>query len=409
MAARSSAPLSNGQRIRLGNLSWSSRKEVTMNGPRQATRLRAALLAVVLALLSSVVVGAQDGSQLQITQVDNSAFPNVTVYVSVKDSSGAPAGIDPGLLQVSEGGQPMQIVGVRGGGAADAQSIPVTTMLVVDISGSMLKNGKLDAAKAAARSYVAQMRPGDQAGLIAYDTGVYRVQPISTDVAALTAAIDGLQAGSDTAMYDALIEAERDLQGVTGRRAIIVLTDGLDNQSHVGDGCASRIGEGGLSISAIRFGESTTLGQSGLDESALRSLAENAGGEYAFATDAATLSALYQQYGRALQSEYAITYRSPNTLRDGVNRGLAVSIAAGGPAAAGTYNPGGVLPEVPTRSWTLFGALAFVLLALLIIPLFFMGGGNPLAPRRAGSSGKVRIKLASAPAAGKARGRVKLR
>ena len=373
----------------------------------------AVLLAAALTLMSTLGVGAQEDAQAQITQVDNSKFPNVTVYVSVRNAAGDPVGIDPSTLQISENGEPMQITDIRGGGEVGGDAIPVTTMLVMDISGSMEKNGKFDAAKDAAKTYVSQMRPGDQAGLITYDTQVYRVQSVTSDIAALTAAIDGLQTGSDTAMYDALIQAEKDLASVSGRKAIIVLTDGLDNKSSATEQeVITGIGESGLSISAIGFGDAGTLSQTGLDEAALKSLTQNAGGQYAFATDAATLSALYQQYGQALQSEYAITYVSPNTLRDGVNRGLTVTLAATGASTQGQYNPGGVLPEVPARSWTLFAVIAAVLLGLLVVPLLISGGGRLLGGGGGGGGGrsKGRIKLGQ-PSAGasKARGRVKIR
>jgi tetratricopeptide (TPR) repeat protein len=101
-------------------------------------------------------------------------------------------------------------------------------MLVMDISGSMDKNNKLAAAKEAAKSYVAQMRSGDQAGLITYDTQVYTVQNITADKTALTNAIDGLKTGSDTAMYNALMEAEKALEGSPGNvEAHILLANGL--------------------------------------------------------------------------------------------------------------------------------------------------------------------------------------
>ena len=54
-------------------------------------------------------------------------------------------------------------------------------------------------------------------------------------------------------------------------------------------------------------------GQTGLDEAGLKSLAQQAGGGYSFAGDSQSLSALFQSYGRTLQSEYAITYISPST------------------------------------------------------------------------------------------------
>jgi Mg-chelatase subunit ChlD len=173
-----------------------------------------------------------DDTQVRITQVDNSKFPNVTVYASVTNAAGEPVGVDPATIQIHENGALMEPVEVQGGGAVvGGEAIPVTTMLVIDISGSMDKNNKIGAAKEAAKAYVSGMRSGDQAGLITYDTQVYTVQPITSDIPALVSAIEALETGSDTAMYNALVEAEKALESVSGRKAIIVMTDGMDNQS----------------------------------------------------------------------------------------------------------------------------------------------------------------------------------
>lgn len=339
---------------------------------------------------------AQSDVQVRITQVDNSSFPNVTVYVSVTNSAGEPVGVDPATLQIHENGSLMQPVEIRGGGQGQAE--PLTTMLVMDISGSMDKNGKLAAAKQAAVTYVTQMRSGDQAGLITYDTAVYYPQALTTDPAALTNAINNLRTGGDTAMFDALIEAENALNGASGRKAIIVLTDGLDNHStSTADAVIEQIGPGGLTISTIGFGDANTASQSGLDEATLKSLAERSGGLYSYAADAQALSALYQQYGRTLQSEYAITYISPSALRDGINRNLTVSLATVGAATQSSYNPGGVLPEVTGRSWSLFGSILGGLLFLLFVPLL-IGRGSGLFK---GLKPKQRIKLAQPLPAGK--------
>lgn len=352
--------------------------------------------------LSQVAAQSAD-TQVRITQVDNSKFPNVTVYVSATDANGNPVGIDPQTIQIQENGQVMEPVDVKGGGAVvGGEAIPVTTMLVIDISGSMDKNDKIGAAKEAAKAYVSGMRSGDQAGLITYDTQVYTVQPITSDTAALTSAIDGLKTGSDTAMYNALIEAEKELESVSGRKAIIVLTDGMDNQSSsTADDVINGIGQSGLSISAIGFGDTTVSGQAGLDEASLQSLTERAGGQYAFASDAQTLSALYQQYGESLQSEYAITYVSPSTLRDGVNRSLTVSLSEAGVTAEGAYNPGGVLPEVSSRSWTLFGGILAALLILLVAPFLVnrtaQAVSNVKTSRSSPAKSKGRIKLDRPP------------
>lgn len=348
-------------------------------------------LLLVLVFSSASTAFAQSDTQVRITQVDNSQFPNVTVYVSVTNSAGEPVGVDPATIQISENGEVLQIVDARGGGQGDqGVAEPLTTMLVIDISGSMDKNNKLAAAKDAAKAYVNQMRAGDQAGLMTFDTKTYYVQPVTTDTAALTSAIDGLKTGGDTAMFDALVEAEKALNGVSGRKSIIVLADGLDNHSQNTVGSViEQIGPSGLTISTIGFGDASTASQSGLDESALKTLSEKSGGLYSFAADSESLSALYQQLGRTLQSEYAITYVSPSTLRDGINRNLTVSLSGMGATAETNYNPGGVLPEVTGTSWTLFGMILAGLLILLFVPFLIVRAAGLFSGMK--QKGKVKM------------------
>jgi Ca-activated chloride channel homolog len=374
-------------------------------------------LLITAALLPAPAVLAQSSEpQIKITQVDNSKFPQVTIYVSVTNAAGQPVAVDPATIQISENGQVMQAADVNGGNQGGVG--PLTTMLVMDVSGSMDKNGKIDGAKAAAKAYVDQMRPEDQAGLMVYNTQVNYLQQLTKDHSVLTQAVDGIKTGGDTAMYDALIAAQAALKDVTGRKAIIVVTDGLDNRStHKANDVIAGVKQNSLSISTIGLGDATSKAQTGLDETGLKSLAQQAGGSYSFAGDAQSLAALFQSYGRTLQSEYAITYVSPSKLRDGVNRSLTVSLTGGGAAAAQTnYNPGGVLPEVPTQSWLLFGGILLALLLLLFVPIL-IGMGSRGIGGIGGGRKKGRVKLtggsSSTSSAGQpataARGRVKMK
>ncbi len=306
------------------------------------------------------------GWQVRISQVDNSKFPQVTLYISVTDSNGEPLAVDPGKILVSENGEVMQPDQVSGSGDIGK----LTTLLVMDVSGSMNNAGKLSAAKAAAQAYVDQMRPGDQAGLVTFNTKVTYVQSITTDHTALSEAIKGLIAENDTAMFDALSQANRIMQDYAGRKAILLLTDGLDNQStKTLDQVIQNIDTSALSISTIGLGNPDNAGPYfGLDERALKSLAEKAGGVYSYASNQADLSRLFTLYGRALQSEYRFTYTTPTTLRDGLSRNLTVSLD-GANTANYKYNPGGVLPEVARpASWMIFLGLLAILIILLFIP-----------------------------------------
>lgn len=354
------------------------------------------ILLTVFSLSAIAPLAAGDNWTVRVTQVDTSRFPLVTVYVSVTDAAGEPVEVSPSSLVVMENGEKIEPEEVSGLGESNE---PLTTLLVMDVSGSMNSTGKLQAAKDAANAYVRQTRPNDRTGLLVFNTQVKYVQQVTENQEKLIKATNGLKARDDTAMYDALIQAASILEKFEGRKAIIALTDGMDNRSKsTPDDVIKRIGPAGLSISTIGLGDPAhsygTL--AGLDEAALVSLSERAGGLYGYANDASSLRTLYERYGRALQSEYAITYSSPSTLRDGVNRSLSVALKGGGASSASaeisSYNPGGLVPEVAQpASWMVFFVLLVVLALFLALPTLI----GLFTSRRSKTNTKSRIKLNS--------------
>jgi hypothetical protein len=175
-------------------------------------------------------------------------------------------------------------------------------------------------------------------------------------------------------MYDGLMTAVENLDPLTGRKAIIVLTDGLDNRSvSSSEEVLQAIGPSGLTISTIGLGDPThgKGAQTALDEHALIALAGDAGGVYAYAEDEESLLEVYERYARTLQAEYSLTYTSPATVRDGVNRSLSISFAGESvETGVGQYNPGGIVPEAADPvSWSLFLTLLVILLILLALPM----------------------------------------
>ncbi len=335
-----------------------------------------ALLILSAACQPKPRVESQGDYVLQITQIDTTEFPLVNVYISVQDANGEPQVINTGKLQLLENGQPVSGQSIQGAGEVGN----LTTLLLIDNSGSMDYADKLNSAKEVANEYLDQMRAGDQAGIITFNTQVNVVQGITNNRDALSDAIDSISASSDTALYDALVEAISMLNPISGRKAIIVLTDGMDNQSvATADEALASIGFGGLSISTVGFGEIPEGEEeadqySGIDETTLNMIAQNAGGRYSYAENKAELSAIYDQMRRALQSEVVISYITPLSLRDGVLRALTVTLSdryqgVGGQSETG-YNPGGLVPEVAQpASWVLFGGILAALIVLLCIPL----------------------------------------
>jgi Ca-activated chloride channel homolog len=313
---------------------------------------------------------------LQITQIDTTDFPLIDVYVSVQNENGEPVIINTEKIQLLENGQPVPNQDIQG--ASDAG--PLTTILLMDNSGSMNYADKLVSAKEVAKEYVDQMRAGDQVGVITFNTEVVTVQEITNDQEALASAIDSITAGSDTALYDALVYTVDTVNPLPGRKAIIVLTDGMDVQSTATpDEALARIGFGGLSISTVGFGQVPEEGEdaddyAGIDEITLQYMADNAGGDYGYAENREQLFNIYNRIRRALQSEVVISYTTPLSLRDGVLRALTVKLAdryvgVGGESQT-QFNPGGLVPEVAQpASWLLFAIILAVLVLLLLVPI----------------------------------------
>ncbi len=335
---------------------------------------------------------------LQITQVDTSDFPLVRVYISVRDEKGEPLAINPAKLVLKENGVPINPESIQGADVVNE----LTSLLVVDVSGSMSFAGKLDAAKQAAKDYFRQLRPDDKAGIVTFNTKVIVVQSVTGDQLALLKGVDKIQARDDTAMYDALMKAVQILNPLAGRKAIIVLTDGMDNASvSTSEDVLKSIGFKGLSISTVGLGivpegENPPDIYKGLDQAGLTMLAERAGGRYGFVEDKQSLAQLYDQMRRAMQSEIVITYTTPIALRDGVSRALTVSLAdeLTGIGATGqkNFNPGGLVPEVAQPvSWVTFAIIFVFLLALLVVPMIVRSVGG--AASKTKRKKKTRIKL----------------
>jgi len=114
----------------------------------------------------------------------------------------------------------------------------LTTVLAIDVSGSMRDHGKMEEAKQAARTFLDRLDPKSDSGLILFDHELRLKEPPARDRAQAAAHraelrrhVDGAQPGGGTSYLDAVSEAVRMLKGIPGRRAVVILTDGVDISS----------------------------------------------------------------------------------------------------------------------------------------------------------------------------------
>jgi VWFA-related protein len=118
---------------------------------------------------------------------------------------------------------------------ARSDDAPVSFTILLDGSGSMDMAGKLAGARAAVNALVQQKISGDDFALFVFAEGAVReVVSFTEDTASVVAAVNAVKPFGKTAFFDALAKMpDKSLLGKNGSRAIILLTDGIDNASEL--------------------------------------------------------------------------------------------------------------------------------------------------------------------------------
>lgn len=109
---------------------------------------------------------------------------------------------------------------------------PASVALLLDASGSMAT--KLERAREAARYLLGGLQPGvDEAALFSFDTALKELQPFSTILDSSDQAWALTRAYGATSLWDAIADTSRRVAERQRRRALIVLTDGVDSASRL--------------------------------------------------------------------------------------------------------------------------------------------------------------------------------
>ena len=315
-------------------------------------------LGMLLALVVATAAPAL-AETLTIREVDTTRHPEVRISASIAGGTARPQD-----FTVRENGQVVPTIRVVPLGDTDRT---VGVVLVIDVSGSMRQNGKIDAAKAAARQFIASKRPRDQIAIVAFSDKPRVVVNFTADPGPLTAAVDGLTSTGETALWDGVQLGTGLLTDQPGLQPnLVVLSDGKDTVSLVDGGAAKA---SALSAKAAVY----AIGLQGGDfeGGALRDLAGATGGAYAETADPRALGQLYGNVQRSIQNQYLITYTSKATdvVEVLVTAGDTEARASApvGSASAGTaVNQPEVADKAPLPGF-LAGSFGKVLIALLVL------------------------------------------
>lgn len=184
-------------------------------------------------------------------------------------------------------------------------------MLAFDVSASMASADmgwqgrrleRLDAARLLAGEFLAR-RAGDRIGLIVFGAQAYLHTPPSFDLDAVRAALDAMEpgfAGRETALGDAIGLAVKHLRELPGdHRVLILLTDGVNTAGTLTPTRAAWLAaREGVRIHAVAIGGSEERGGgASLDENTLQDIAQQTGGSYQRAADAAALDEFFRRIG----------------------------------------------------------------------------------------------------------------
>ncbi len=239
--------------------------------------------------------------------------------------------------------------------------MPVHVVLLIDTSSSVTR--EIEDFKAAAWRFISQLDPEDKVSLIRFDDIVELVQDWTSNRPTLKRALNRLQTGMFTKFNDALyLAAHEQLGKIKGRKAVIVLTDGIDSGRGVitperayralleeevpvyavsktriqgradrdqldfyerssSSSSANRLRIDGLKLSLAQLEES---------EKYLTRISEETGGRIFLPESFDDLGDAYQQVADELRSQYVIFYTPTDQSRDGRYRAVRVKVNKSG-------------------------------------------------------------------------------
>ena len=215
-------------------------------------------------------------------------------------------------------------------------SNPVSVVLLLDTSATVEK--ELKKIKEAAENFAAALSNGDRVSIITFADNADLALDWTANRKLVHKALRKVESGLRTALYDAMLIAAGDqLGGVEGRKAIVLLTDGLNNQSSVSfrDAAlstvqsqaslyvvsktimvreAARTQRRVMMLSNIykrMFGDDNYIEEFfRRREAEFADLSEKTGGRCFFPTDYDQVKDVYSQVAQELRSQYFLTYIS---------------------------------------------------------------------------------------------------
>jgi tight adherence protein B len=281
---------------------------------------------------------------IDIKDLNLSRYPTMTATVDVRNIPD----LDLDDIVVTGDGAPLEILEVE---TLETSLQRIGIVLAIDTSGSM-GGEPIEAAKAAALSFIEQKRPQDFIALVTFDSDVEVLSGFTSDRGALAARINEIEADGETAFYDAVIKAaELFAPYDNDNRNLILLTDGADTVYPDGEEADAALAVASAAIDDVEmrvFG--VALEGDDYDPADLIGFTEQSQGLYRATPEPTQLEGLYGDIRRELNNQLVIRFRSTQDQTTDVEFAVSYEDIA---ATATVGVPGFVIPTRATTTTTL--------------------------------------------------------
>ena len=287
---------------------------------------------IVLGALGAAVWAAQQPASPAVEKTKPDNMPTIRVDVtqvnlqfSVTDKKGrfvTDLGKDD--FEVVEGKRPQNILQF-----AAESNLPLRLGILIDTSNSIRERFRFEQ-EAATEFINSIINPkSDKALVVSFDSEAQLASDLVGDLRVIDNSINGLHAGGGTSLYDAIYYASRDKLGQDRplydfRRAIVVLSDGDDNDSRYTRDQALEMAQ---KNEVIIYAISTNISSVESDgDKVLKYFAEETGGLAYFPFKVEDMAQNFSNIANELRHQYSISYRPEPLIADGLFHRISVRV-----------------------------------------------------------------------------------
>jgi Ca-activated chloride channel family protein len=241
----------------------------------------------------------------------------VQVTVTVSDGRGKfVRSIPQSAFHVFEDGHPQAISHFT------SEDVPLELVAAIDISGSMAP--AMPKLKTAVKEFLGDVPPQDQVTLLGFNDSIFTLTRKATDPAERVKAVDRLAPWGSTALYDVLLRGVEMLGRQTGRKALVVFTDGEDQGSHATiNDVERRLQSSDVTLYMIGQGRGVTMEPL---KRIMERLSVPTGGRALFTDSIDELHTAFADLLDELSNQYLLGYQSTNSRRDDAWRKIKVDV-----------------------------------------------------------------------------------